>query len=149
MRCVIQRVSAASVSVDGQIVGQIKHGVVALIGVAKGDSSADTEYIALKIRDLRIFSDDQGRMNRSLEEVGGAVLLVSQFTLLADVRKGRRPGFDDAAPPDVARQTYEELAARLRALGLELHTGVFQAHMEVSLVNDGPVTILVDSHKHF
>lgn len=149
MRCVIQRVSAASVSVDGQIVGQIRHGVLALIGVAKGDASADTEYVASKIRDLRIFNDEQGRMNRGLADAGGAVLLVSQFTLLGDVRRGRRPGFDDAAPPETARELYEQVAGRLREMGVEVQTGVFQAHMEVSLVNDGPVTILIDSRKLF
>jgi D-tyrosyl-tRNA(Tyr) deacylase len=149
MRCVIQRVSAASVSVGGQIVGTIQQGLLALVGVAKGDTSADTEYVASKIRDLRIFNDDQGRMNRALADVGGAVLVVSQFTLLGDIRKGRRPGFDDAAPPDIARQLYEELTARLRAMNVHVETGVFQAHMDVSLVNDGPVTILLDSRRLF
>lgn len=145
MRCVIQRVSAASVSVDGQIVGKIAGGLLVLVGVAKGDASADIEYVSSKIRDLRIFGDDQGRMNRALGEVGGAVLVVSQFTLMGDVRKGRRPGFDDAAPPDIARALYEELVVRLRAMDITVETGVFQAHMHVSLVNDGPVTILLDS----
>jgi D-tyrosyl-tRNA(Tyr) deacylase len=149
MRCVIQRVSAASVSVDGQVVGTIQQGLLVLVGVAKGDTSADTEYVASKIRDLRIFNDDQGRMNRSLADTGGAALVVSQFTLLGDIRKGRRPGFDDAAPPDIARQLYEELAGRLRAMNVHVETGVFQAHMQVSLVNDGPVTILLDSRRAF
>ena len=149
MRCVIQRVSAASVSVDGQIVGKIDRGLLVLVGVAKGDTSADTEYIALKVRDLRVFDDEQGRMNRGLVEAGGGVLLVSQFTLLGDVRRGRRPGFGDAAPPETARQLYEELVGRLRAMQVDVQTGVFQAHMEVALVNDGPVTILIDSRKRF
>jgi D-tyrosyl-tRNA(Tyr) deacylase len=137
------------VSVDGQIVGKIDRGFLVLVGVAKGDTSADTEYIALKVRDLRIFDDDQGRMNRGLVEAGGEVLVVSQFTLLGDVRRGRRPGFDDAAPPETARQLYEELVSRLRAMQVEVQTGVFQADMKVSLVNDGPVTILIDSRKLF
>ena len=149
MRCVIQRVSSASVSVDGQFVGKIDRGFLVLVGVAKGDTSADTEYIALKVRDLRVFDDDQGRMNRGLVEAGGEVLVVSQFTLLGDVRRGRRPGFDDAAPPETARQLYEELVSRLRAMQVAVQTGVFQADMKVSLVNDGPVTILIDSRKLF
>jgi D-tyrosyl-tRNA(Tyr) deacylase len=145
MRCVIQRVTSASVSVDGQTVGQIGAGLVVLVGMAKDDGSVDIEYVASKIRDLRIFGDDQGRMNRSIVDTGGAVLLVSQFTLLADVRKGRRPGFDAAAPPDAARGLYEELIARLHGMGLPVQTGVFQADMQVTLVNDGPVTLLLDS----
>src|SRR5205814_6205351 len=116
MRCVIQRVISASVSVDGQIVGQIGAGIVVFVGMAEGDGPADIEYIASKIRDLRMFSDDRGRMNRSIAETGGAVLLVSQFTLLGDVRKGRRPGFDAAASPDEARRLYERLIASLRTL---------------------------------
>lgn len=132
-------------SVDGQAVGAIQHGLVALVGVAKGDGPADIEYIASKVHDLRIFGDEQGRMNRSIAEVGGEVLLISQFTLLADVRRGRRPGFEGAAAPDDARRDYETLAERLRASGLRVATGVFQAYMQVALVNDGPVTILLDS----
>jgi D-tyrosyl-tRNA(Tyr) deacylase len=149
MRCVIQRVTRASVSVDGQVVGRIGPGLLALLGVAKDDGPADIEYVASKVHDLRVFGDEQGRMNLAISDVGGAVLLVSQFTLLGDVRKGRRPGFDQAAPPDRARQLYDELAARLRAMGLEVATGVFQAHMQVELVNDGPVTILLDSRRVF
>ncbi len=149
MRCVIQRVTSASVFVDGQIVSQIGPGLVVLVGMAQGDTSSDIEYVASKIRDVRIFGDDQGRMNRSTVEAGGAVLIVSQFTLLGDARKGRRPAFDAAAPPDVARRQYEELIARLRQMDLTVETGVFQADMQLALVNDGPVTILLDSRRLF
>ena len=145
MRCVLQRVTRASVSVDGRLVSRIGPGLVALVGVAKGDGPADIEFIASKIRELRIFGDEQGRMNRSLVETGGAALVVSQFTLLADVRRGRRPGFDQAAPPDAARAAYEVLLDRLRQSGVPVEAGVFQAHMDVELVNDGPVTIVLDS----
>ncbi len=120
-----------------------------LVGVAAGDGDADIDYTASKIRELRIFPDDAGRMNRSVVEAGGALLVVSQFTLMGDVRRGRRPGFDAAAPPDEARALYERLVARLQERGLTVETGVFQAHMDVALVNDGPVTILVDSRKVF
>jgi D-aminoacyl-tRNA deacylase len=149
MRCVLQRVSSASVSVDGQTVGQIGRGLLVLVGMAGGDDSADIDYVASKIRDVRIFGDDQGRMNRSIVQAGGAVLLVSQFTLLGDVRKGRRPGFEAAATPDVARRQYDELVARLRTMDLTVQTGVFQADMQVTLVNDGPVTVLLDSRRLF
>src|SRR5262249_31064905 len=117
MRCVFQRVTSASVCVGGQIVGQIGAGLLVLVGMADGDGPADIEYVAAKIRDLRVFGDEQGRMNRSIVETGGAVLLVSQFTLLGDARKGRRPGFDAAAAPEVARGQYESLIARVRAMG--------------------------------
>src|ERR1044071_3136650 len=127
MRCVLQRVTSASVSVDGQIVGQIGRGVVVFVGVAEGDVLADIEYVASKIRDLRLFGDDQRRMNRSMVEPGGAALLVSQFTLLGDVRKGRRPGFDAAAAPVAARRQYEELIARLRTMEPPVQKGGFQA----------------------
>ena len=147
MRCVLQRVTSASVSVSGQIVGEISRGLLALVGVAKDDGPADIEYVASKIRDLRIFGDEHGRLNRSVVEVGGAVLVVSQFTLLGDVRKGRRPAFDDAAPPDMARALYDGLVERLRALDLRVETGVFQAMMQVTLLNDGPVTLLLDSKR--
>jgi D-tyrosyl-tRNA(Tyr) deacylase len=149
MRCVLQRVTSASVSVDGQIVGQIGRGIVVFVGIAEGDGSADIDYVASKIRDLRMFGDDHGRMNRSIAETGGAVLIVSQFTLLADARKGRRPGLDAAAPPDAARPLYENLIACLRAMELPVETGVFQADMQVALVNDGPVTLLLDSRRLF
>ena len=136
-------------SVDNRDSGRIGLGLLVLVGVAEGDSHADTEYIAGKIRDLRIFPDEENRMNRSVVEAGGAVLVVSQFTLLGDVRKGRRPAFDGAARPEEARARYEELVTTLRAGGLTVETGEFQAHMTVELVNDGPVTILVDSKKQF
>lgn len=149
MRTVIQRVSRASVTVDGQVVGKIDAGLLALVAVADGDTPADLDYTASKIRDVRIFPDAEGKMNRSVADSGGAVLVVSQFTLMGDVRNGRRPGFTGAAAPDVARRTYDDLVARLRSDGLPVETGVFQAHMHVELVNDGPVTILVDSRRAF
>lgn len=141
--------SSASVTVAGEIVGRIAGGLLVLVGVADGDGEADIAYIAGKVRDLRIFPDEYGRMNRSVVETGGAVLVVSQFTLLGDVRKGRRPGFDAAAAPDAARACYEAFVEALRAGGLHVETGVFQAHMDVALVNDGPVTILLDSARNF
>jgi D-tyrosyl-tRNA(Tyr) deacylase len=144
---VLQRVRRASVTVDGQIAGSIDNGLVALVGVASGDTPADLEYVASKIRDVRIFADEAGRMNRSVVDAGGAVLVVSQFTLLGDVRKGRRPAFDAAAPPEIARATYDALIERLRATGLVVASGRFGAHMLVELVNDGPVTILLDSRR--
>jgi D-tyrosyl-tRNA(Tyr) deacylase len=149
MRAVLQRVSRASVTVEGQVVGRIEAGLLALVAVAEGDTPADLEYTASKIRDVRIFPDAEGRMNRSVVDSGGAVLVVSQFTLMGDVRNGRRPGFTGAAAPDVARRTYDGLVARLRGAGLPVETGVFQAHMHVELVNDGPVTILIDSRRAF
>ncbi len=148
MRSVIQRVSSASVSVENRVVGQIDRGLLVLVGMADGDGAADIEYTSGKIRELRIFPDEDGRMNRSVVEAGGSVLVVSQFTLLGDVRRGRRPGFA-AAPPDLARTLYDQLVERLRSDGLPIATGVFQAHMAVELVNDGPVTILLDSKKLF
>jgi len=147
MRSVLQRVLRASVTVDGQVAGEIGPGLLALVGVAADDGPADIDYTASKIREVRIFPDDRGRMNRSVQDVGGSVLVVSQFTLLGDVRKGRRPGFDAAADPQTARAAYETLLAELRASGLTVEAGVFQAHMEVELVNDGPVTILLDSRR--
>ncbi len=145
MRAVITRVRSASVTIDGVEVSAIGHGLLVLLGVAVGDTAAQLNYVASKIRDLRIFPDDEGRMNRSVVDVGGAVLVVSQFTLLADVRKGRRPSFIHAAPPDQARDMYEQLVNHLRLAGLPVSTGVFQADMQVSSVNDGPVTIVVDA----
>ena len=145
MRAVITRVSSASVTIDGVEVSAIGHGLLVLLGVAVGDTAAQLEYVASKIRDLRIFPDDEGRMYRSVVDVGGAVLVVSQFTLLADVRKGRRPSFIHAAPPDQARAMYEQFVNHLRLAGLPVSTGVFQADMQVSSVNDGPVTIVVDT----
>lgn len=139
----------ASVTVDGRVVGRIDHGLVALVGVAAGDSPADVAYIASKIREVRVFADEAGRMNRSVQEAGGGVLLVSQFTLLGDVRKGRRPAFDAAETPERARELYDALLALLQQSGLTMASGVFQADMQVELVNDGPVTVLLDSRKLF
>lgn len=136
-------------TVDGRIVAAIGRGVLVLAGVAKGDGPADIGYTASKIREMRIFGDEQGRMNRSVADVGGSVLIVSQFTLLADLRRGRRPGFDAAAPPVTARVLFEQLVQRVRDTGVPVASGVFQAHMQVDLVNDGPVTILLDSRKSF
>ena len=145
MRAVIQRVTRASVEVDGQVVGQIGAGLLVLLGVAKGDGEADVRYMLEKISGLRIFSDEQDKMNRSITELGGGILLVSQFTLLSDMDKGRRPGFDQAAPPDVARTLYEQVVAGLKQRGLAVATGLFGAYMMVSLENDGPVTFILDS----
>jgi D-aminoacyl-tRNA deacylase len=147
MRAVFQRVTSASVEVDGKIVGRIQQGMMVLLGVAKGDDESDAKYLVDKIRSLRIFADEQGKMNRSLAEVGGGVLLVSQFTLLGRTTNGRRPSFDGAAPPDLAKRLYEQVAADLRACGTPVETGVFAAHMQVALVNDGPVTFVVDSRE--
>ena len=147
MRAVLQRVTSASVEVDGKVVGRIQQGVMVLLGVAKGDDESDTKYLVDKIRTLRIFADEQGKMNQSLTEVGGGVLVVSQFTLLGRTTNGRRPSFDEAAPPALAKRLYEQVAADLRACGTQVETGVFAAHMQVALVNDGPVTFVVDSRE--
>ena len=149
MRVVIQRVSEASVTVDQQTVGAIGQGLMVLLGVAQGDTSQEAKALAEKTAGLRIFEDDAGKMNRSVEEIGGSLLVVSQFTLLGDCRKGRRPGFTDAAPPELADQLYEEYVAALRSRGVNVATGVFRAEMQVALVNDGPVTMLLDSRKQF
>ena len=149
MRAVVQRVSRASVAVEGKITGQIGRGFLVLLGVAKSDTAADADHLAEKISGLRIFEDSGGKMNLALADVNGAVLAVSQFTLHGDVRRGKRPSFDSAAPPDQARKLYEYFVERLRALGLRCETGVFQAMMQIELVNDGPVTILLDSEKLF
>ncbi len=149
MRCVVQRVSSASVTVNGQIVGQIGKGLMVLVGVSQGDGEKDIQYMADKLPNLRIFEDEQGKMNLSLLDAGGAILAVSQFTLLGDARGGRRPSFIEAARPETANPMYEDLIRRLRETGLTVETGVFQAEMAVSLVNDGPVTILLDSRKTF
>ncbi len=149
MRAVVQRVSSAKVVVAGETAGEIGRGLLLLVGVAAGDGPPDAEYVAAKTRDLRIFPDEDGRMNRSVGESGGAVLVVSQFTLQADCRKGRRPSFDGAAPGPVARALYEDVVRRLRDSGLPVATGIFQADMDVHLVNDGPVTLLLDSRKEF
>ncbi|BDG59278.1 D-aminoacyl-tRNA deacylase [Caldinitratiruptor microaerophilus] len=155
MRAVVQRVSRARVTVvEGQTgsevpVGEIGPGLVVLLGVRTGDEPAAARYLAEKVAHLRIFEDDAGKMNRSLLDVGGSALVVSQFTLYGDVRRGRRPGFDWAARPEVAEPLYEAFCAELRALGVPVATGRFQAHMRVELVNDGPVTILLDSDREF
>jgi D-tyrosyl-tRNA(Tyr) deacylase len=149
VRAVVQRVRRATVTVDGEVAGRIAAGLLVFVGVAKDDGPADVEYIVTKTRDLRIFTDDEGRMNRSVVESGGAALVVSQFTLQADCRKGRRPSFDAAAPAPIAKALYDDVVARLRDGGLHIETGTFQAEMLVELVNDGPVTILLDSRKAF
>ncbi|MEZ5318609.1 MAG: D-aminoacyl-tRNA deacylase [Vicinamibacterales bacterium] len=145
----MQRVSRASVTVDGTVVGQIGAGLLVLVGVERGDGPTDIDYVASKLRGLRVFADDEGRMNRSVVDTGGGLLVVSQFTLLGDVRRGRRPAFDAAASPGDARAAYEALLARLRGDGLAVQSGEFQAHMDVDLVNDGPVTLLLDSRRLF
>jgi len=147
VRAVVQRVSQAGVTVQGEQVAQIGHGLLVLLGVCGGDTDAEAEYIADKIAGLRIFDDQSGRLNRSVTDCGGAVLLVSQFTLYGDCRKGRRPSFTRAAAPQEAERLYQAVAQRLRATGLEVQTGRFGAEMAVSLVNDGPVTLLLDSER--
>lgn len=145
MKVVIQRVRRASVRVEGKIVGQIESGLLVLLGVAKGDGETYGCFLVEKILNLRIFSDEQGKMNRSLVDIGGSVLLVSQFTLLGRTTKGRRPSFDETAPPDEAKRLYEQVAEGLRSGGTHVETGLFAAHMEVELLNDGPVTFVLDS----
>lgn len=147
MKAVVQRVSSARVEVDGETTGEIALGLLVLLGVAKEDEEKDAVWMAEKIVGLRIFEDDERKMNRSLLEVSGSLLAVSQFTLLGDSRKGRRPSFIDAAPPDMAEKLYMTFVARARSLGAATETGRFQAHMAVHLVNDGPVTILLDSRE--
>jgi D-tyrosyl-tRNA(Tyr) deacylase len=150
MRAVIQRVTSARVRVGERVTGEIERGLLVLLGVGRGDSLADVQYVAGKIRDLRLFESDAGKpMDRSVADVGGSVLVVSQFTLYGDVRKGRRPAFDDAAPPADARDLYEALVRELREALVPVSTGEFQAMMHVELVNDGPVTVLVDSSRQF
>lgn len=149
MRAVVQRVSRASVTVDGVVVGAIERGLLVLLGVGHDDSAADVDYLVEKIVGLRIFEDDAGKMNLALADVGGALLVVSQFTLWGDCRKGKRPSFTDAAPPEKAVPLYESFVAKAAALGIPTATGKFREHMQVELVNDGPVTMLVDSRKAF
>ena len=149
MRIVVQRVSRAKVSVEGRITGEIAAGLMILLGVGKQDSPAVAVSMAEKVANLRIFEDDAGKMNRSLMEVGGAALVVSQFTLYGDARGQRRPSFIAAAPPELASTLYEEVNAKLRVLGIRVATGIFQTMMSVELVNEGPVTILLDSDKAF
>ena len=149
MRAVVQRVTKASVSVEDAVVGAIASGLLVLLGVSKKDTTASADYVVEKLLGLRIFDDQGGRMNLSVREVGGAVLVVSQFTLYGDVRRGKRPSFDDASRPEQARELYEYVVAKIREQGVGCSTGEFQAMMHVSLVNDGPVTILIDSEKIF
>jgi D-tyrosyl-tRNA(Tyr) deacylase len=149
MRAVVQRVSRASVQVEGKTIGAVERGLLVLLGVAKDDVEGDADYLAEKIVGLRIFEDADSKMNLSVVDVGGAMLAVSQFTLFGDVRRGKRPSFDEAARPEQAVRLYDYFVARVRAAGLRCETGKFQAMMDVELVNDGPVTILVDSKKEF
>ena len=147
MRAVIQRVTRASVTVEGHLAGEIGAGLLVLLGVSKTDNPESASYLAEKIANLRIFSDEAGKMNLSLLDTAGSALVVSQFTLYGDTRGGRRPSFIQAAPPEEANRLYQEFVKSLRSLGMKVETGVFQAHMLVELVNDGPVTILLDSEK--
>ncbi len=149
MRAVVQRVAEASVTVETRVVGRIGAGLLVLVGVGQGDAETDADYLAEKIPNLRIFADAAGQMNRSVIEVSGAVLVVSQFTLYGDSRRGRRPGYSDAAAPEEANRLYEYFVGRVRATGLPVETGAFRAMMEVALVNQGPVTLLLDSRKGF
>ncbi len=146
MRAVIQRVTASDVQVDHEIVGRIGSGLLVLLGISRSDEQKDADYLADKVVHLRIFEDDEGKMNRSLLETRGEVLVVSQFTLLGDCRKGRRPSFVEAAPPERAEQLYEYFVDQLRLKGTTVSTGQFQAKMSVSLVNDGPVTLILESN---
>ena len=146
----VQRVTEARVRIDDRVAGEIGRGLVVLLGIARDDAPEDAAYVAAKLRDIRIFESDAGRhMDRSVADVGGSVLVISQFTLYGDVRKGRRPSFDAAAPPEEARALYESVVRELRAAQLPVATGEFQAMMRVELVNDGPVTILIDSKRQF
>lgn len=149
MRSVVQRVTFARVRVDGRVIGEIGRGLLVFAGVERGDGPSDITYIAGKVNDLRIFDDAAGKMNLSLAESGGAALVVSQFTLCGDCRRGRRPSFDDAESPAAAKPLYEGLVAALRTLNVKVETGEFQAHMDVELANDGPVTILLDSRRRW
>ncbi len=145
MRALIQRVCRATVRVEEQVVGQIDRGLLILLGIGDTDALSDVEYVAEKCVNLRIFEDDQGKMNRSLLDTGGQALVVSQFTLHADTRKGRRPSFNRAAPPDIAKSMYEQFVQRLRTFGIHTETGVFGAYMQVEIHNTGPVTLMIDS----
>jgi D-aminoacyl-tRNA deacylase len=149
MRAVVQRVSRAQVTVNGEIMGQIGLGLLVLLGVSRDDTEADANYLSEKVAHLRVFEDAEGKMNRSVAEAGGSVLVVSQFTLYGDVRRGKRPSYDAAAAPEKARQLYEFFVEKIRAAGLRCETGRFQKTMQVELVNEGPVTILLDSAKGF
>jgi D-tyrosyl-tRNA(Tyr) deacylase len=145
VKALLQRVSAASVSVSGEPVGRIGRGLVVLVGMASGDTEQDARYLARKAAGLRIFTDDEGRFNLSALDIKGQLLVVSQFTLLADTRKGRRPSFSEAAPPEMARELFASFVAALRTTGLKVETGRFQEHMQLEIHNDGPVTVMLDS----
>ena len=149
MRALVQRVKKGSVTIDGKVNGAIEQGLVILLGVTHTDTEKDADFVADKCVDLRIFEDENGKMNKSLEEIGGSILLISQFTLYAATRKGRRPSFDAAARPEVAEPLYEYFIQRLRSRGIPVETGIFGADMQVEIHNDGPVTILLDSQKTF
>ena len=149
MRAVIQRVSQALVTVEGKVVGAIGGGLLVLLGVGQGDAEADADYLAEKVAHLRVFQDDAGKMNLGLPDTGGAALVISQFTLYGDTRRGRRPSFSDAAPPEEANRLYEYFCHQLAAYGIPVERGIFQAAMSVALVNEGPVTLLIDSRKGF
>lgn len=144
MKAVIQRVSSASVTVEGRVVGEIGQGLLVLLGVEKGDQQAQADWLAEKIATLRVFEDDDGKMNRSLVDVCGAILAVSQFTLAGNCAKGRRPSFDTAAPAEEGKRLYDSFVTALRTLGLPVQTGIFQADMQVALINDGPVTFILE-----
>lgn len=147
MRAVIQRVSRASVTVDGAVTGSIERGLLVFLGVGKDDTQTDIDFIADKIANLRIFEDSDGKMNLSVTDIGGAVLLISQFTLFGDCRKGRRPDFTAAGPPDMANRFYEQTITAVKAKGVPFETGVFAAHMDIDALNDGPVTLILDTSK--
>jgi D-tyrosyl-tRNA(Tyr) deacylase len=149
MRAVVQRVTRAKVTVENKITGEIENGLVVLLGVARDDSEADADYLAAKIASLRIFDDQAGKMNRSVKDVGGGVLVISQFTLYGDVRRGHRPSWFEAAAPEVAQPLYEHFVAEIQKLIAKVSCGSFRSMMQVELVNDGPVTILLDSRKQF
>ena len=149
MRAVVQRVASSRVTVDERVTGEVNKGLLVLLGVTHDDTSKDVDYMVDKVTNLRIFEDENDKMNLSLKDIGGEVMAVSQFTLYGDARKGRRPSFSDAARPDVANPLYEEFVEKLRAQGITVGTGVFGAHMMVELTNDGPVTILLESKKAF
>ena len=149
MRAVVQRVASSRVTVDERVTGEVKRGLLVLLGVTHDDTSKDVDYMVDKVTNLRIFEDENDKMNLSLKDIGGEVMAVSQFTLYGDARKGRRPSFSDAARPDVANPLYEEFVEKLRAQGITVGTGEFGAHMMVELTNDGPVTILLESKKAF
>nr|WP_307760075.1 D-aminoacyl-tRNA deacylase [uncultured Peptostreptococcus sp.] len=149
MRAVVQRVVSSNVKVDGEVTGQIEKGLLVLLGVGEDDTEKDTSYMVEKIVNLRIFEDEDDKMNLSLKDVGGELLVVSQFTLFGDCRKGRRPGFSDAARPDKADEYYIDFVNKAKEMGIKTETGRFQTHMMVELINDGPVTLLIDSKKNF